>query len=173
MASEVKYKKGGGNSCAGNGCSNNRRKLNEWKQTFCELHKQKHEDCSCMIPYRLHTMPSKESIRLQWFLALTLDGSRTLNSQIASGRCSVLYPEDVETVSPEYISAPLSSCISFRFLLSGSCLISVRRSGVMDEKGVQVMTETGMSAKGSIVTDCDSVIYWDNERGIFYFGWLN
>jgi hypothetical protein len=26
----------------------------------------------------------------------------------------------------------------------------------MDEKGVQVMTETGtMSAKGSIVTDCD------------------
>jgi hypothetical protein len=42
MASEVKYKKGGGNSCAGNGCSNNRRKLNEWKQTFCELHKQKH-----------------------------------------------------------------------------------------------------------------------------------
>jgi hypothetical protein len=31
MASEVKYKKGGGNSCAGNGCSNNRRKLNEWK----------------------------------------------------------------------------------------------------------------------------------------------
>ena len=70
MASEVKYKKGGGNSCAGNGCSNNRRKLNEWKQTFCELHKQKHEDCSCMIPYRLHTMPSKESIRLQWANAL-------------------------------------------------------------------------------------------------------
>jgi hypothetical protein len=34
MASEVKYKKGGGNSCAGNGCSNNRHKLNEWKQTF-------------------------------------------------------------------------------------------------------------------------------------------
>jgi hypothetical protein len=70
MASEVKYKKGGGNSCAGNGCSNNHRKLNEWKQTFCELHKQKHDDCSYMIPYRLHTMPSKESIRLQWANAL-------------------------------------------------------------------------------------------------------
>ena len=41
----------------------------------------------------------------------------------------------------------------------------------MDEKGVQVMTETGtMSAKGSIVTDCDSVVYRGNERGIFYFG---
>ena len=70
MASEVKYKKGGGNSSAVNGCSNNCRKLNEWKQTFCELHKQKHEDGSCMIPYRLHTMPSKESIRLQWANAL-------------------------------------------------------------------------------------------------------
>jgi hypothetical protein len=33
MAREVKYKKGGGNLCAVNGCSNNRRKLNEWKQT--------------------------------------------------------------------------------------------------------------------------------------------
>ena len=39
MASEVKYKKGGGNSCAING-----HKLNEWKQTFSELHKEKHED---------------------------------------------------------------------------------------------------------------------------------
>ena len=37
---------------------------------FCELHKQKHEDCSCMIPYRLHTMPSNESMRLQWANAL-------------------------------------------------------------------------------------------------------
>ena len=70
MACEVKYKKGGGNSCAVNGCSNNCRKLNEWKQTFYELQKQKHEDCSCMIPYRLHTIPSKESIRLQWANAL-------------------------------------------------------------------------------------------------------
>jgi hypothetical protein len=43
----------------------------------------------------------------------------------------------------------------------------------MDEKGVQVITETDtMSAKGSIVTDCVRlfVVYWGNERGIFYFG---
>ena len=73
----------------------------------------------------------KVGIFVLCFLALTLDGSRTLNSQIASGRCSVLCPEDVETVSPEYIPAPLSSCISFRFLLSGSCLISFRRPGVV------------------------------------------
>jgi len=36
------------------------------------------------------------------------------------------------------------------------------------------MTETGtMSAKGSIVTDCHSVVYQGNERVIFYFGWTN
>jgi hypothetical protein len=41
----------------------------------------------------------------------------------------------------------------------------------MDEKGVQVVTETStMSAKGSIVTYCDSVVYRCNKRGIFYFG---
>ena len=53
--------------------------LNEWKQTFCELHKQKHEDCSCMIPYKLHTMPSKESIRLQWAKALN---RKSLSKQV-------------------------------------------------------------------------------------------
>ena len=43
----------------------------------------------------------------------------------------------------------------------------------MDEKGVQVVTETStMSAKGSIVTDCDSVVYRCNKRGIFLL-WLN
>ena len=39
----------------------------------------------------------------------------------------------------------------------------------MDEKGVQVMTETGtMSAKGSIVTDCDSLLYtWITKEILF------
>jgi hypothetical protein len=50
--------------------------------------------------------------------ALTLDASRILNSQIASGRCSVLCSEDVETVSPEYIPTPLSSCISFIYIMA-------------------------------------------------------
>ena len=43
----------------------------------------------------------KQSEYLYCVPALTLDDSRTLNSQIASGRCSILCPEDVETVSPE------------------------------------------------------------------------
>jgi hypothetical protein len=63
-----------GNSCAVNGCSNNRRKLNEWKQTFCELHQQKHEDCSCMIPYRLHTIDA----RVLSFTSVMADAARDL-----------------------------------------------------------------------------------------------
>ena len=39
----------------------------------------------------------------------------------------------------------------------------------MDEKGVQVMTETGtMSAKGSIVTDCDSLLYTGVTKEVFF-----
>ena len=39
----------------------------------------------------------------------------------------------------------------------------------MDEKGVQVMTETGtMSAKGSIVTDCDSLLYSGVTKEVFF-----
>ena len=39
----------------------------------------------------------------------------------------------------------------------------------MDEKGVQVMTETGtMAAKGSIVTDCDSLLYTGVTKEIFF-----
>ena len=44
----------------------------------------------------------KQSEYLYCVPALTLDDSRTLSSQKASGRCSVLCPEDVETVSPEF-----------------------------------------------------------------------
>ena len=44
--------------------------------TFCELHQQKHEDCSCMIPCRLHTMHSKELMRLQWANALNRKSPR-------------------------------------------------------------------------------------------------
>jgi hypothetical protein len=42
----------------------------------------------------------------------------------------------------------------------------------IEEKGVQVMTETGtMSTKGSILTDCDSLLYtWVTKEIFFYFG---
>ena len=39
----------------------------------------------------------------------------------------------------------------------------------MDEKGVQVMTETStMSAKGSVVTDCDYLLYTGVTKEIFF-----
>lgn len=70
MESEDKYKTSGGNSCAVHACSNNRKKIILWKKSMCELHGQIHDQCPCLIPYRLHVMPSKESIRLEWIKAL-------------------------------------------------------------------------------------------------------
>lgn len=37
---------------------------------MCELHGEMHDHCPCLIPYRLHVMPSKELIRLEWIKAL-------------------------------------------------------------------------------------------------------
>lgn len=65
-----KYQKGGGTSCAVNGCSNNRRKLNLWKESNCELHGQLHKECACLIPYKFHIMPSEGPIRLEWIKAI-------------------------------------------------------------------------------------------------------
>ena len=90
--------------CAVNGCSNNRRKLNEWKQTFCELHQQKHEDCSCMIPYRLHTMPSNESMRLQW--ANTLN-RKSLSKQVFA--CSEHFLDGKPTERNPYFGDTVST----------------------------------------------------------------
>ncbi|CAG2222433.1 unnamed protein product [Mytilus edulis] len=70
MESENKYKTGGGNSCSVHGCSNNRKKITLWKKSMCELHGEMHDHCPCLIPYRLHVMPSKELIRLEWIKSL-------------------------------------------------------------------------------------------------------
>ena len=70
MESEDKYKTSGGNSCAVHACSNNRKKIILWKKSMCELHGQIHDQCPCLIPYRLHVMPSKEYVRLEWIKAL-------------------------------------------------------------------------------------------------------
>lgn len=70
MASEQKYKKGGGRSCAVNGCSNNNKKISVWKESHCEVHGDLHKNCPCLIPYKLHTMPSDGPIKAEWTKAL-------------------------------------------------------------------------------------------------------
>ena len=70
MESEDKYKTSGGNSCAVHACRNNRKQIILWKKSMCELHGQIHDQCPCLIPNRLHVMPSKESIRLGWIKVL-------------------------------------------------------------------------------------------------------
>ncbi|VDH91083.1 Hypothetical predicted protein [Mytilus galloprovincialis] len=70
MDSAESYKKGGGNSCAVNSCTNNRRKLQMWKKSMCELHNELHNDCPCLIPYKFHLMPSDELTKLEWIKAI-------------------------------------------------------------------------------------------------------
>ena len=70
LITTLSYKTSGGNSCAVHACSNNRKKIILWKKSMCELHGQIHDQCPCLIACRLHVMPSKESIRLEWIKAL-------------------------------------------------------------------------------------------------------
>ncbi len=70
MDSDKKYKKGGESSCAVNSCTNNRRKLQLWKNSMCEIHKEVHDHCPCLIPFKFHTMPTDEHIKLEWIKAI-------------------------------------------------------------------------------------------------------
>ena len=58
MDSDKKFKKGGGSSCAVNSCTNNRRELQLWKNSMCEIHKEVHDQCPCLIPFKFHTIPT-------------------------------------------------------------------------------------------------------------------
>jgi hypothetical protein len=70
---------------------------------FVNIHKQKHEDCSCMIPYRLHTMPSKESIRLRWANALN---RKSLPKQVFV--CSEFFLDGNRQKEPQFHNLRLS-----------------------------------------------------------------
>jgi hypothetical protein len=70
MDSDNKYKKGGGSSCSVNSCTNNRRKLQLWKNSKCEIHKEVHDHCPCLIPFKFHTMPTDELTKLEWIKAI-------------------------------------------------------------------------------------------------------
>ena len=69
MNSDEKYKRGGGSSCAVNGCTNNRRKLNLWKESMCEKHGQLYASYTLLVPYKFHTMPSAELLSFFGFFS--------------------------------------------------------------------------------------------------------
>ncbi|GAB6025320.1 hypothetical protein CHUAL_014022 [Chamberlinius hualienensis] len=62
--------KRGGLQCSVFGCSNSYAKLSKWKNELCEIHKEKHEDCPCLVPYSLHRFPKNEELKSQWIAAL-------------------------------------------------------------------------------------------------------
>ena len=108
----VKYKSSGGENCSVRECLSSRKKLYEWGENPCEIHKGLlNKSCGCQRPYKLHCMPAKpEEVRLQWLKALNrqsppkrvivcslhfLDGKPTVKNpypQLNLGYKSVLKP---------------------------------------------------------------------------------
>ena len=157
-----------------------------------------------MIPYRLHTMPSNESMRLQWANTLNrkslskqvfacsehfLDGKPTERNPIPV--ILFLHLQDIKQNTFQKLSVSLMF-LNRQVLAPGhntniqtvlgkddhtyakpwtdnQTTLTQTKILCIDEKGVQVMTETGtMSAKGSIVTDCGSLLYTWVTKEIFF-----
>ena len=61
------YKRGGGRQCVVVGCSNNQKRLYDWENSTCELHKDLNgKDCPCLAPFKFHCIPVSGKRRLQW-----------------------------------------------------------------------------------------------------------
>ena len=70
------YKKGGGRNCAVYKCSNNQRKLGQWRDEYCMIHVGlPHIQCPCQEPFRFCNIPQvtksgDDTRRMQWLKAI-------------------------------------------------------------------------------------------------------
>lgn len=70
------YKKGGGRNCAVYNCSNNQRKLGQWRDGYCVIHAGlTHRQCPCREPFRFCNIPQvtkagDDTRRNQWLKAI-------------------------------------------------------------------------------------------------------
>jgi hypothetical protein len=53
-------------SCAVNSCTSNPSKLHLWNNSMCEFHTEGRDHWPCLIPFKLHTMPTDEHSTLEW-----------------------------------------------------------------------------------------------------------
>ena len=64
---------GGTGNCADVGCTQNTKKISNWKESIFETHGPPHKNCPCNQPYTLYYFPSKTSYlhhRVKWIEAL-------------------------------------------------------------------------------------------------------
>jgi len=64
------YYRTGGKQCVVVGCTNNQKKIYDWKNSLCESHNVENKDCSCQPPYRFHCIPVDDEKRRMWIKAL-------------------------------------------------------------------------------------------------------
>ncbi|KAL3854308.1 hypothetical protein ACJMK2_013582 [Sinanodonta woodiana] len=61
------YKSGGGSQCVVVNCNNNQKRLYDWENSPCQLHKDLNgKDCPCLGPFKQHCIPATGEIRLEW-----------------------------------------------------------------------------------------------------------
>ena len=135
---------------------------------LCELHQQKHEDCSCMIPYRLHTMPSKESIRLRWANALN---RKSLPKQVFV--CSEFFLDGNRQKEPQFHNLRLShirETIDWQpdYAHTDKNILHGRKGCSSYDWNRYDVGKRQYSDRLRLF-----VVYRGNERGIFNFGWTN
>ena len=57
-------------SCALNSCTSNPSKLHLWNNSMCEFHREVHDHCPCLIPFKMHTVSTDEHSTLEWINAI-------------------------------------------------------------------------------------------------------
>ena len=57
-------------SCALNSCTSNPSKLHLWNNSMCEFHREVHDHCPCLIPFKMHIVSTDEHSTLEWINAI-------------------------------------------------------------------------------------------------------
>ena len=95
---------GGTGNCAVIGCTQNTKKISNWKESICETHDQPHNNYPCNQPYTLYCFPSKNSYRVKWIEAMRrVNAEKSVWKPCQSDRvCSVHFVDGVPTEQNPY-----------------------------------------------------------------------
>ena len=98
---------GGTGNCAVVGCTQNTKKISNWKESICETHGQPHKNCPCNQPCTLYCFPSKTSClhhRVKWIEALRrVNADKSVWEPCQSHSvCSVHFVDGVPTEQNPY-----------------------------------------------------------------------
>lgn len=81
------YATSAGRVCSVFGCNNSQRKNYRWNEEVCSIHpNQKHRDCPCLVPFRLHVFPTCVKKRKEWLDKINRKGFNPMKKSVV---CSI------------------------------------------------------------------------------------